>query len=157
MHRRAAVVILCVGLLSAQEAYNGPVPAHRNVPYLVHADSLVETEAGSARERLLKDGMIYFVPGDRSPSRTPLACPTLVIDADGAEVEKLRLFRLRVRGDHREIAFSRRDKSGGAVLRTHVTRISGGIYRVSVLDSLEPGEYALSPDGSDAVFCFAVF
>lgn len=154
---RLACVVILAGLVCAQDGYRGPVPERRDFPFLVHADNLLATEAGTAREELLKDGMIYVIPGERSPSRTPLACPVFVIAADAAEVEKLRLFRLRVRSEHREIAFSRRDRSGGALFRTAVTRVGGGLYRISVVDSLEAGEYALSPDGSDAVFCFEVY
>jgi hypothetical protein len=31
------------------------------------------------------------------------------------------------------------------------------LYRLEVEESLEPGEYALSPEGSNQVFCFQVF
>ena len=43
----AAVVVL--GTLLAQK-YNGPTPAKADVPYLIHADSLVETETVDAKE-----------------------------------------------------------------------------------------------------------
>jgi len=47
-------------------------------------------------------------------------------------------------------------KSADAV-RLQVTPLAGKIYRIEVYNELEPGEYSLSPNNSDAAFCFAVF
>jgi hypothetical protein len=40
-----------------------------------------------------------------------------------------------------------------------VTRIEGHLYRVDVNEGLglENGEYSLSPQGSNTVFCFQVY
>jgi hypothetical protein len=38
-----------------------------------------------------------------------------------------------------------------------VTRLASDLYRIEVNESLEPGEYSLSPEGSNQVFCFEVF
>jgi len=38
-----------------------------------------------------------------------------------------------------------------------VTRLDSDLYRIEVGESLEPGEYSLSPEGSSQVFCFQVF
>jgi len=35
--------------------------------------------------------------------------------------------------------------------------VADGLYRIDVVDSLADGEYALSPDGANDVFCFEVF
>ena len=31
------------------------------------------------------------------------------------------------------------------------------LYKIEVSDSLEPGEYTLTPEGSNQVFCFQVY
>jgi hypothetical protein len=38
-----------------------------------------------------------------------------------------------------------------------VTRLDGSLYKVEVNEYLENGEYCLSPDGSNQVFCFSVY
>ena len=37
------------------------------------------------------------------------------------------------------------------------TRIGDKLYRLEVEESLEPGEYSISPEGSNQVFCFQVY
>ena len=41
-------------------------------------------------------------------------------------------------------------------IRLEVTRLDTGLYRLEVTDSLEAGEYSLTPEGSNQVFCFQV-
>ena len=46
----------------------------------------------------------------------------------------------------------------GKPIRVTVTKISAaGLYKIEVGDSLEAGEYSLSPADSNKVFCFQVF
>jgi len=40
--------------------------------------------------------------------------------------------------------------------RIEVTKLEDKLYKIEVIDSLPPGEYSLSPDESNLVFCFAV-
>ena len=43
-------------------------------------------------------------------------------------------------------------------IRVELTHLNtAGLYRLEVEESLEPGEYAFSPEGSNQVFCFQVF
>lgn len=42
-------------------------------------------------------------------------------------------------------------------LNIEVSKVSGNLYQIRVLDSLDAGEYSLSPDGSNDAFCFEVF
>jgi hypothetical protein len=144
-------------ILSAQQKYTGPPPPKDNVPYLVHADNLVETEIKTASQQTKKDDTIYLIPGDKSTARTPLASPTLVILAAGMDVDKLQLFHLEVKNDHREVTFRKKGKGGTVPLKTNITKVSGNLYQIEVADSLPPGEYSLSPDGTNDVFCFAVY
>ena len=56
----------------------------------------------------------------------------------------------------REIVFS--PKKQPKAIRVELTRLSGDkLYRLEVDESLEPGEYALSAEGSNQVFCFQVY
>ena len=38
-----------------------------------------------------------------------------------------------------------------------VTRVDANLFRIEIHETLAPGEYVLSPEGSNAVFCFAVY
>ncbi len=143
--------------LVAQQKYAGPPPPKKNVPYLVHADNLIETEARTATEQKKKDDTIYTISGDKSTTRTPLASPLLVIETSGMDAGKFQLFRLEVKNGHREVTFRKNGKGGGTPLMTEITKVSGSLYQIRVVDSLPAGEYSLSPDGSNDVFCFEVF
>jgi hypothetical protein len=65
------------------------------------------------------------------------------------------LYRFDVKGGRREIVFS--SKKPPKPIRIEVSRLDKGLYKIEVDDSLEPGEYSLSPEGSNQVFCFAVY
>ena len=42
-------------------------------------------------------------------------------------------------------------------LNIEVSKVRGNLFQLRVVDSLDPGEYSLSPDGSNDTFCFEVF
>ncbi|HVX65040.1 MAG TPA: hypothetical protein VHA11_00485 [Bryobacteraceae bacterium] len=155
----SALLLLCAAAFPAQEAYTGPRPPKTDVPYLMHADNLVETEVSQAREQQRgKDEVAYIVPGASSPARTPLAEPIFLIEADKISPEALGLYRMEVKNGNREVVISQK-KRGARPLRLMVTRIEGRLFRVEVNESLglENGEYSLSPQGSNDVFCFQVY
>lgn len=83
--------------------------------------------------------------------------PLLVIDADSMDATKLQLFRLEVKNGHREITFKKKGKGDAMPLNIEVAKVRGTLFQIRVLDSLDPGEYSLSPDGSNDAFCFEVF
>jgi len=63
----AALGIAFLGSGLAAEKYSGPRPPKPDVPYLLHADNLIATEAGQAREdRHGKSESSYSVPGAAS-------------------------------------------------------------------------------------------
>ena len=157
MNRFFALQILFVTLLGARQDYSGPRPPQKDTVYLVHADQLVATEVGIATKQAMGDNVTYIVPGERSTVRTPLASPTLVIEAGNLNADKLRLFRLDVRNGHREMRFDYKGRGGAMPLRADIANVADGLYRIDVVDSLADGEYALSPDGANDVFCFEVF
>ncbi|HEX8984863.1 MAG TPA: hypothetical protein VF767_05515 [Bryobacteraceae bacterium] len=155
-----AMLLLCASVTAAQEAYSGPRPPKPDVPYLMHADNLLETETAEAREQKRgKDDVAYIVAGAASPVRTPLAEPIFLFESDKIAPESLGLFRMEVRGGNREVVVSQKQKRNARPLRLMVTRIEGRLYRVEVNEGLglENGEYSLSPQGSNTAFCFAVY
>ena len=154
MLRRIAPLLLFVVAASAQK-YDGPRPPKPDLPYLKHADNLIPTEAAQAKEQKQKSDTLYVIEGANSPARTPLASPIFLFQSDKIVPEKLGLYKLDVKGGHREILFGAR-KSPKPVIIT-VTHLDGNLYRIEADDTLEPGEYSLSPEGSNQVFCFAVF
>jgi hypothetical protein len=141
----------------AQPKYSGPKPEKPDLPYLVHADTLVPTEALEAREQKgKKDQITYIVAGANSAAKTPLASPIFLVQTQDLDASKLQLYKLEVKGGQREISFTKRKQPAAVII--NATQVgSGGLYRVEVEQTLQPGEYALTPEGSNKVFCFAVF
>jgi hypothetical protein len=133
--------------------YSGPTPPMADVIYLVHADNLIPTEAGEAKQ---EKGDVYSVPGVAAAARTPLAEPIFLLKSDKLSAESLELYRLEVKGGRRETAVSGR-RRGGRPLHLQVTRLERGLYRIEASETLENGEYALTPAGSNRVFCFEVY
>lgn len=157
---RAAGMLAWVVLLASALAqkYDGPRPPKADLPYLQHADNLIETEAAEAREENRKDEIAYIVPGAASPARTPLAEPIFLFVSESIPAEKLALFAMQVRRGNREIAFPQRRKDRGPrPLRLAVRRLDDKLYRIEANETLENGQYCLSPEGSNKVFCFEVY
>jgi hypothetical protein len=48
-------------------------------------------------------------------------------------------------------------KNSPRPLRLSLEPLSAGLYKLEVQEPLENGEYCLSPGGSNAVYCFAVY
>jgi hypothetical protein len=156
MIRRILPLLLAAVCAASAQKYNGPRPPKPDLPYLKHADNLVATEASKAvEEKQKKDDILYVVEGANSPARTPLASPVFLMLADQLSPDKLGLYRLDVKGNHREILFG--PKKQPRAIRLDVTRVEGNLYRIEVDESLDPGEYSLSPEGSNQVFCFQVY
>jgi hypothetical protein len=151
------LLFAAAGLGLAQK-YDGPRPAKPDLPYLKHADSLLATEVAEASEQNRKDDVLYVVPGASSTVKTPLSSPILLFQADKITPDKLQLFKLDSRNGQREILFSHKKKQTAKPIRIDVMKLSSdNIYQIEVNDSLEKGEYSLSPDGSNQVFCFQVY
>lgn len=142
-------ILLAAAAWSAD--YTGPKPPKPDMLYLVHADNLLPTEASDAKQE--KD--TYSVMGATSTAKTPLAEPIFLLQSDKLTPESLELYRMEVKGGKREVTISKR--RGARPLHLSVTRLERGLYRVEAADPLENGEYAISPSGSNRVFCFQVF
>lgn len=139
---------------SAQK-YSGPVPPKPDFPYLKHANNLVPTEAVDVQEEKKKDEITYIMPGPTSSAKTPLAAPIFLFQADKIAPDRLGLYKLESRNGRREIVAT--PKKPMQPIRIVVSHLTGNLYRIEVDDSLEAGEYALSPEGSNLAFCFEVF
>jgi hypothetical protein len=157
---RSVVLVLVSAGWSLAQKYSGPVPEKADVPYLLHADNLVETEVSQAREEKRRDETLYRVPGVSSPSRTPLAEPVFLLRSEKIGPESLELYRLEVKGGNREVVFQDKRRRGGPrPFRLVVTRLAERLYRIEVSENLglENGQYLLTPSGSNEVFCFEVY
>jgi hypothetical protein len=155
MLRRFLPLAFAVALTATAQKYAGPRPPKPDLPYLKHAETLIPTEAVNAREEKKKDDILYIVDGANSSVKTPLASPIFLMQAAKLVPERLQLFKLDTKNGHREILFA--PKHPPKAIRLELTHLAPDLYRIEVNESLEPGEYSLSPEGSDQVFCFQVF
>ena len=144
----------------APAKYDGPRPPKADLPYLLHADNLIPTEASEAREDKRKDDTASVITGAASSARTPLAEPIFLILAEKIVPEKLAAYRMEVRNGNRELvipASGKRPKNAPKPIPLKVTRLDDRLYRVEVDNPLENGEYTLSPDGSNEAFSFQIY
>lgn len=155
--RRVAAILLMIACAGWAQKYTGPRPPKSDLPYLKHADNLIPTEAGEAKEEKgKKEEILYVIAGAASTAKTPLASPIFLFLSDKMRPDTLQLFRLESRNGRRELDVS--PKRPGKPIRVTVTKLSAdGMYRLEVDESLEAGEYSLSPNDSNRVFCFQVF
>ena len=159
MPRLVAVTLMLAASAFAADKYDGPRPPKPDLLYLVHADNLIPTEAADAKEESSKkDETTYTVPGASSSARTPVAEPVFLIEADKILPERLELYRWDVKNGRRELAMSKGRKRGGSrPLHLSVTRLEGKLYKVEASEPLDNGQYSVSPNDSNRVFCFEVF
>jgi hypothetical protein len=154
---KRSMVLLLAGLASAQ-TYDGPRPPKKDMIYILHANNLVPTETGNANQEGKKNDQVYTFPGTSSPARTPLAEPIFILDSDTIKPDSVELYRMDVRSGHREVKVGGGSrKSGNKALRLSVTKLDRGLYKLEASETLDPGEYSLSPSDSNHVFCFEVY
>ncbi len=156
---RIAGIIFFLGSLCFAADYNGPRPAKPDIPYLLHANNLVETEAVEAKEEQgkKKEETTYIIAGDSSPVKTPMAEPIFLMEVDKLTAERLELYKLDVKNGRREITINQKKRKGPRQFRVLVTRVADHLYKVEASESLENGEYSLSPTDSNRAFCFQVY
>ena len=155
--RIAFALLACTALFGA-EKYNGPRPPKVDVPYLVHADNLLETEVGMAKTDQRKDTVIATLPGPSSPVKTPLSEPIFLIKSDKLLVDKIQAYRLDVKNGQREVVVNAKNaKNMQRPIHLQVTKLDDRLYRLEIDQILDNGEYSLSPDGSDQTFSFQVY
>jgi hypothetical protein len=158
MLRRTLPLLFAVAGAVYGQKYTGPRPPKPDIPYLKHADTLLSTEVAEAKEEKRKDDILYVVAGANSSARTPLASPIFLFQSDKLAPDKLQLYKLDTKNGRREILMSPKKRQGAMPIRIQITRLgSDNLYQIEVEESLENGEYSLSPEGSNQVFCFQVF
>jgi hypothetical protein len=150
------VVMTVLGVWAQAQKYDGPRPPKPDLPYLKHASNLVPTEAVTAKQEKKKDDTTYIIDGANSKARTPLATPIFLMQAGSIAPDKLELYKLESKGGHRQIFFPA--KKPPEAIRIIVTKLTpDGLWKIEVDETLEPGEYTLSPKDSDQAFCFQVY
>jgi hypothetical protein len=156
MLRRIVWLALAVALAAPAQKYDGPVPPKPDLPYLKHGDTLIPTEAVEAKEEKKKDDTNYIIAGANSPVKTPLASPIFLMKSDKLLPRNLQLYKFESKSGQRELSFPA--KRPPQAIRIVVTKLSSdGVWKIEVDESLEPGEYSLSPSDSNHAFCFQVF
>lgn len=144
--------------LSGQEAYKGPVPEKVDVPFIRHANKLIATDAGEAKEESSKGDSVYNVAGPAATARTPLTEPAFIIKVDKLNVQQMQLYKMESKGGQRVLNIPQKvKKNGPRAIRLSLEPLNTGLYKLEVQEPLENGEYCLSPGGSNAVYCFAVY
>ena len=151
-------MLLLLSLTAFAQKYAGPRPPKPDVVYLVHADNLVPTEVTEAKQDSKKNEIQFTVAGTASSARTPLAEPIFIIESEKIQPQSLELYKFEVKNGHREVTMvQRRTRGGPRPLRLTVTRLDGKLYKIEADEEIENGQYGLSPNGSNTVFCFEVF
>jgi hypothetical protein len=156
MSPRFLVLLLCSTTVFGQK-YTGPRPEKKDLPYLVHADNLVATEAGDAKQENRKDDVVAVVPGATSSAATPLASPIFLIQADKINPDSLEIYKLELKNGHREVVLSHKKKPVAKPVICSVTKLGDDLYKLEVNQELPNGEYSITPRDSDMVFCFRVY
>ena len=160
---RVSFALLLFGILApaqSQKKYDGPRPPKADVPFLLHATRLIELESSTAVQSAAKDGTLYTVEGATSPVKTPVPEPILLFKADKINPGKLTLFRMTPQGGRRTLLLpepGKRRRDAPRPLFVLVTPLEPTLFRVEVNEILDDGEYCLSPEGSNQVFCFQVY
>ena len=158
LSKTVLVIVAAAGGLTAAEKHDGPTPPKPDIPYLLHASNLVETESGQASQENRKNDVTFSIAGAASRARTPLAEPIFILEARQLPADRFELYKLEVKGGNREVSMSRgRRGSGGRALHLTVTPLGNHLNRIEANEPLENGEYALSPSGDNRVFCFQVY
>jgi hypothetical protein len=152
-----APLLLCPAIFAAD--YKGPLPPKPDLPYLLHASTLVPTEAVMASQSAQKKSSTFTIQGANSSAKTPLAEPIFILETRSLDPASLELWRFEVRNGERSVSVTGGVHHKGASGPYHlsVTKIGDRLYRLEAQEMLENGEYSLSPAGSNQAFCFQIY
>ncbi|MEP7351818.1 MAG: hypothetical protein ABI824_01165 [Acidobacteriota bacterium] len=154
--RTLLLAVFASTLVVAQD-YKGPVPPKTDVPYLLHASNLIETEVQDAQQDSKKNEATFWIDGTNSKARTPLAEPIFIIRAVNLKPEKFELYKFSVKKDRREVTIKDRPGRGDGPLHLSVTKVGRDLWKIEASEVLENGQYSLSPQGANKVFAFEVY
>ena len=122
---------------------------------VIQMESVAQKE-GRSEER--KNETANIASGASSPVRTPVAEPIFIFKSGEIEASKLGLWHVEVVKGNREIAFPtdtrKRLRDGPFPIHLSVRKLSDNLYRLEADEMLDNGQYCLSPEGSQKVFCF---
>jgi hypothetical protein len=155
--RYVFTILLLATLAVSADDYTGPRPPKPDVLYLVHASNLIPTEVTEAQQEGKKDDTTFSVPGAASSVKTPLAEPIFLLRSEKIKADSLELYRFEVKNGRRQLTLSRKRKDSSGPFHLSVTKLDKDLYRVEADEALENGEYSLSPNGSNSVFCFEIY
>lgn len=155
----AAIPLSWTGITLVGDAAIGEEarPPKKDFPYIKHADHLVETESVTASQSKSKAGLVFSVPGATSTARTPLPEPIFLFVQDKIRADQLQLYHFTVQDGMREVLPRHKDDDDDKVYHVSLRQLQGDLYRLDASESLDPGEYCLSPVGANVAFCFTVF
>jgi hypothetical protein len=145
------------GTVWAQGKYSGPRPPKKDIPYLLQADKLIQTELQEATTSTTKEGKLYSVAGATSFARTPLPEPIFLFSPDKIRADQMGLYRFEVKDGRRQIISGKHRSEDDPDLRITLRPLDAGVYRIEASQMLDPGEYSLSPEGAQMAFCFTVY
>jgi hypothetical protein len=154
---RTLLLAVLVASVSLAQDYKGPVPPKADVPYLLHASNLIETEVKDAQQDSKKNESTFWIEGTSSKARTPLAEPIFIIRAANLRPDKFELYKFSVKKDRREVTIKDRPGRGDGPLHVSVTKVGRDLWKIEASEVLENGEYSLSPQGANKVFAFEVY
>ena len=162
MLRLGTLLALCAFVLPAQDDPHTnrlglPNPPKQDVPFLIHGSELRELESTAAAAEEVKNQLKFWVPGTASSVRTPLASPEFLIDSKDIDPRDLELYGFQVASGRRELLYRKKKKVVAEPYFLQLDGIEARVVRIRISASLPPGEYGLTPEGSDAFFAFAVF
>ena len=154
--KRLALVSLLVSLVAVAAAGQDK-PPKPDIPFLLHANNLIETESKIAVEHEKKKELIYTVESPSSGVNTPMARPELVILSDKINPHRLKLYGFESKNGQREILLRKKKKIVARPYFLSIDRLRSNVFRIRVDNVLPNGEYCLTPDSSNKVFCFTVY
>jgi hypothetical protein len=157
------VLMLCsfAAICAAADPPVVPEPPKTDMVYLLSGDDLAPTDASEAQVDVRNKGKkneesTHYVPGEHANAKTPLSSPIFVIKRGSLSPEALQVFAFEIKNGRREVTFSKK-KSNRPLTMTIIPTANESVFRMEVDQNLPPGEYAITPNGSEQVFCFAVY
>ncbi|HKX00260.1 MAG TPA: tetratricopeptide repeat protein [Bryobacteraceae bacterium] len=129
------------------------------VPFLLQGDDLIEMEVAEGKARTTEGRIVYSVPGSSSQARTQSVRPIIMAQSSTLPqiAGRLELYRMEIRGNERQLIYEVAGKQIAVPIPLTIKQISTTLYEFKVDQDLGPGEYALSPKGSNQVFLFEVY
>ena len=152
------MLLSLAGTIAAADKYEGPRPTKPDVPFIKHANKLIPLEVGEMKEESgKKDQTLLALSGANSPTRTPLAEPLFLFQSEKMDPSRLELYKIETKNGRREIAFKKKGPGGPRPFKIMINPLGDKLYRIDVNETLENGQYCLSPSGGNSVFCFEVY